>query len=122
TALARRRHQVDVFERMLTDSAYFDECRRTAGLDGTAAGSEQVWQQFFEQNAWIFGTGLAPQFLHAWNPASLEQAVVGASAFGPGKRADGLLRTAGALSALVFVEIKAHSTPLLHPKPYRRGA
>ena len=85
-------------------------------------GREGVWQHFFESNPWIFGTGLAPQFLHSWDPAGLERAIVGASAFGPGKRADGLLRTAGALSALVFVEIKTHETPLLHAEEYRSGA
>lgn len=120
TALARRRHQVDEFERMLTSPEYFEGLRWHVD-GGSPVGGERVWQEFFERNRWIFGTGLAPQFLHAWDPSGLEQVVVGASAFGPGKRADGLLRTAGALSALVFVEIKKHSTSLLHSE-YRSGA
>lgn len=106
---------------MLNDPDHFDVCRDAGGAP-RRAGPEAVWQDFFENNQWIFGTGLAPQFLHAWDPDGLEQAVVGASAFGPGKRADGLLRTAGALSALVFVEIKTHTTRLLHPTAYRPGA
>lgn len=122
TALARRRSEVGEFERLLTDPAYFDACRTAAGEAGRQGGAEAVWQAFFERNQWIFGTGLAPQFLHSWNPDSLEQPIAGATAFGAGKRADGLLRTAGALSALVFVEIKTHTTELLHPKAYRRGA
>lgn len=35
---------------------------------------------------------------------------------------DALLRTAGALSAFTFVEIKKPGTPLLRTKPYRSGA
>ena len=121
TALARRRHEVTEFARMLTDPTHFEDLRQGIPNADRVSGAEAVWQRFFERNRWIFGTGLAPQFLHAWDPRKLEQVVVGASAFGPGKRADGLMRTAGALSALVFVEIKTHSTPLLHSE-YRTGA
>lgn len=41
--------------------------------------------------------------------------------FGRGKRPDALMRTAGALSALAFVEIKSHTTALLHHGEYRPG-
>ena len=121
TAFARRKHEVEKFERMLSDRDCFEALRAEQGADGQPAGPEAVWQRYFEENRWIFGTGLAPQFLHSWDPASLEQVVAGSSAFGSGKRADGLLRTAGALSALVLVEIKTHSTQLLHSE-YRAGA
>lgn len=47
--------------------------------------------------------------------------MIGASVYGRGKRPDALMRTAGLLSALVFIEIKTHLTPLLHPVEYRPG-
>lgn len=120
-AFARRRQQLQVFEDLLRDPEAFAR-RRTELTDaGHRSGPEDVWQNFFEANHWIFGTGLAPQFLHAWDPDRLEQSVVGSSIFGSGKRPDAVMRTAGALSALVFVEIKAHSTKLLYSSPYRPG-
>ena len=122
-AFARRRRQVDVFERLLTDSDYFQERQRELERAGRLHGAEHVWQGFFEENKWIFGSALAVQYLHSWNPDKLEQRTLGSSAFTHGKRPDALMRTAGALSALVFVEIKTHKTELLHREanPYRSG-
>lgn len=122
TAFARRRQEMQVFETLLSDTEAFTTRRRELKAGGRRSGPEDVWQDFFESNQWIFGTGLAPQFLHAWDSARLEQTVVGASAFGKGKRPDALMRTAGLLSALAFVEIKTHQTPLLHAAEYRAGA
>ena len=62
----------------------------------------------------------APQFLHSWSKERLEQTVVGASIAGPGKRPDAVLRTAGAISAVVLAEIKHHRTELL-AEEYRSG-
>lgn len=117
-AIARRRRQLEVFEELLRNADYFD--LRREEVTGTSAGSpERVWQDFFENNRWIFGSGLAPQFLHGWSNASLQQSVVGASVKRGGKRPDALMRTAGALSAMVFVEIKTHTTPLLSSRESR---
>lgn len=121
-AFARRRQELQTFETLLSDSDTFGSRRAELKSSGRRSGPEDVWQNFFESNEWIFGTGLAPQFLHAWDPNRLEQTVVGASVFGKGKRPDALMRTAGLLSALVFVEIKTHETPLLHGAAYRPGA
>jgi hypothetical protein len=106
---------------LLNDSSAFEARRAELRAQGRRSGGEDVWQSFFESNHWIFGTGLAPQFLQAWDPSRLEQTVAGASVFGRGRRPDALMRTAGLLSALVFVEIKTHVTPLLHNTQYRPG-
>jgi hypothetical protein len=121
-ALARRRHQLAMFQELLSDEDAFTRRRAVLRAASRRNGPEHVWQDFFETNHWIFGTGLAPQFLHAWNEDRLEQAVTGSSIFEKGKRPDAVMRTAGVLSALAFVEIKAHSTPLLNRDPYRPGA
>jgi hypothetical protein len=120
-AFARRRQQLQVFETLLNDPKALVQRRASLKVAGRRSGPEDVWQDFFESNQWIFGFGLAPQFLHAWNPERLEQAVVGPSVFGRGKRPDALMRTAGVLSALAFVEIKHSATPLLHATAYRPG-
>lgn len=120
-AFARRRQELQTFESLLGDASAFTARRNELRAQGSRSGREDVWQDFFESNHWIFGTGLAPQFLHSWNRDRLEQTVVGASVFGKGKRPDALMRTAGLLSALVFVEIKTHQTPLLHSAEYRAG-
>jgi len=120
-AFARRRQELQVFESLLGDSHAFTARRTELKAQGRRSGAEDVWQSFFESNHWIFGTGLAPQFLNAWDPSRLEQTVVGASVFSAGKRPDALMRTAGLLSALAFVEIKTHQTPLLHSTEYRSG-
>jgi len=120
-AFARRRQQLQVFETLLNDPKALDQRRASLKAADRRSGPEDVWQDFFESNQWIFGIGLAPQFLHAWDPERLEQTVVGASVFGRGKRPDALMRTAGALSALAFVEIKHSATPLLHATAYRPG-
>lgn len=120
-AFARRRQELQVFESLLGDTEAFTARRAELKAQGRRSGAEDVWQDFFESNHWIFGTGLAPQFLNAWDPSRLEQTVVGASVFSAGKRPDALMRTAGLLSALAFVEIKTHETPLLHTTEYRSG-
>lgn len=86
--------------------------------------TEKNWQEFFEENHWILGAGLAPQFLHSFRPDRLEQTIIGASIGQHGRRADAVMRTAGRISALVFVEIKRHTTALLAKQAtgYRKGA
>lgn len=121
-AIARRRQQLAEFEQLLNDEAHFARQQDTLKSLGHRCGPEEVWQHFFDQNRWIFGTGLAPQFLHAWDEARLEQTVVGSSVNEAGKRPDALMRTADRLSALVFVELKHHRSPLLRSTPYRPGA
>jgi hypothetical protein len=104
-ALARRKAALTTFEEMLAQDL-----------------AEASWQRFFESEPWILGVAGAPQFLHQVGDR-LESVVHGwDDVGGVGKRTDALLRTAGALSAFTFVEIKRPDTPLLRSKPYRSGA
>lgn len=115
-AVAYRKQQIRRFEALLRDPVRFKEEEDRAGN-----GAESVWQTFFEENQWIFGGALFLTSAGAIDSGKLERVVAGASVAGPGKRTDGLLRTRGRIGALCFVEIKAHTTPLLKHKPYRPG-
>lgn len=81
--------------------------------------NELVWQAFFEKNVWIFGYGLTYLFLSNLDERKLEQAVSGNDLWQRGKRADGVLKSRGAIEALCFVEIKKHSTALVRTHQYR---
>jgi hypothetical protein len=107
-AIARRRLEVEMFERMLTDDGYFDSL-----VEASPGGPESVWQQFFQRNSWILGATLSSQVLTSWDETKLEQAVAGRSVSGAGKRTDALLRTSGLVSSMVFAEFKTHRTRLL---------
>jgi hypothetical protein len=117
-ALGYRREQLEHFRRLLLEPEYFDSQRRVESITATA---ESVWQRFFEKNKWIFGFGLTYIFLSNLQERNLEQIVAGADIWGEGKRADGVLKTRGAIEALCLVEIKKHETPLLTAGPYRSG-
>lgn len=82
---------------------------------------ESDWQQFFEKNNWIFGYGLSYIFHNGLDEKKLEQVVSGFDVNNSGKRVDALLKTAGFINSLCFVEIKTHKTELLQNKSYRAG-
>lgn len=81
---------------------------------------ELDWQNFFEKNSWIFGYGLSYVFSTNLDDKKLEQVVSGFDFNNFGKRVDGLLKTAGLINSLCFVEIKTHKTNLLKNE-YRAG-
>ena len=114
-ALARRREVVETMRTWLTDDVEF------AAAAAAAGGPEGAWQRLFNNNPWVLGLGLAGQLFTAWDEERLEQTVVGFSVAGPGKRVDALLRSAGAIRAMAFAEIKHHRTSLLTDRPYRPG-
>jgi hypothetical protein len=115
-ALTYRRLALKRFEELLNDSEFFgSECQR---LD---TGPESVWQQFFEQNHWIFGYGLNYQFMTGLEGRELKTMVVGADLTGPGKEVDALMKTRGRIGSLCYVEIKRHDRHLLHKDEYRSG-
>ncbi|MCK4580969.1 MAG: DUF4263 domain-containing protein, partial [Dehalococcoidia bacterium] len=114
-ALAYRKAQLETFGRLLNDPEFFAAKRE----EWQKKGDEAVWQQFFEDNPWIFGYGLQYVFTASLPDKRLEQVVAGASVAGKGKRVDALLKTLGAISSLCFVELKTHRTPLLAAKEYR---
>lgn len=114
--LAYRKRQLDRFEQLLEDHNYFDARVQELGN----RGEEAVWQEFFEDNPWIFGYGLNYIFTSRLDNRKLEQVVAGSYLGQSGKRVDALMKTRGLISSLCFVEIKTHKTPLLHDRsPYR---
>ncbi len=112
-ALARRRSVLEQFDSLLHKPDVFKIAQQEAG------GPERVWQSFFEENPWIIGGTLAPQFLNSFDPRRLEQVVRGHSLASGGRRADAVLRTARVVSTLVIADVKHHNTPLLANSPYR---
>jgi hypothetical protein len=115
-AVGYRRKQLKRFEALLTDPDFFEDERQRL-----SCRQEDVWQQFFEANTWIFGYGLSYQFLSKLDDKKLEQMVRGRDLGGAGKRSDALMKTRGIISSLCFVEIKRHDTPLLGTTQYRPG-
>jgi len=114
-ALAYRKKQLEIFEKLLQNENYFEATRQKWGK----RGKEAVWQQFFEDNPWIFGYGLNYLFTSRLDNRKLEQVTTGYAIDQSGKRVDALLKTRGFISSLCFVEIKTHKSPLLEEKPYR---
>ena len=116
-AVGYRRKQLQHFESMLRDTSYFaNEQERLR------CRPEDVWQNFFEANTWIFGYGLSYQFLSKLDDRKLEQIVRGSDLMAAGKRSDALMKTRGVISSLCFVEIKRHDTRLLASTQYRPDA
>jgi hypothetical protein len=113
-AVGYRRKQLERFEALLHDEDYFAEEQKLR-----RCRPEDVWQDFFETNTWIFGYGLSYQFLSKLDEGKLEQIVRGRDLTAAGKRSDALMKTRGLISSLCFVEIKRHNTPLLGTASYR---
>jgi len=101
-SIGYRKEQLKIFEQMLNNDNL----------------KESDWQKFFEKNTWIFGYGLSYIFQTNLDDKKLEQVVRGYDFNSSGKRVDGLLKTAGLINSLAFVEIKTHKSKLLD-KEYR---
>jgi hypothetical protein len=99
--LARRQEKVAEFQTMLDEDP-----------------SEPACQAWLEEEPWVLGFGVAPQFLHRVGD-KLEQVVSGFDIQSAGARPDALLRSAAQLSSLVFVEIKRPGAALIKPAEYR---
>lgn len=117
--ISYRRSQLELFHNLLYDSDYFEKYKYDLGKNKR---DEDVWQQFFEDNPWIFGYGLSYYFNTPLEGKKLEQVVRGSFFSGSGKRVDALLKTQGIVSSLSFGEIKTHKTNLINPVkvPYRK--
>lgn len=115
-ALAFRKKQLGIFERLLSDESYFDQCVAQNGK-----GPEGLWQRFLERNRWILGYSLGLVNFGPLDERKLEQSVRGHDLSGPGKRVDALLRSRAILSTAAFVELKHHRTELVAPNQYRSG-
>ena len=91
--------------------------RFRALLEDDAA--EPVWQEFLDQNTWIFGYGLDYRILEV---VQRQPDYGGRRVSGRGsQKGDNLTATVGDLRFTVLVEIKKPSTPLLGSK-YRNAA
>ncbi|MEA4964838.1 MAG: Shedu immune nuclease family protein [Oscillospiraceae bacterium] len=109
TRLANSRLQEDrttvlhSFEQMLSDNAL----------------SENAWQNFFENNTWIFGYGLRYQILrNVRNQPNYGGAdITGAG----GQRGDFLTATEAETKFTCLVEIKKPTSPLIQGTAYRNG-
>lgn len=116
--LGHRKEQITIFEKLLNDENYFETVRLNLG---EKKGKESVWQNFFENNTWIFGYGLNYVFNSPLEDKKLEQVVTGFNFSSSGKRIDALMKTRGIINAFCFGEIKTHKTNLLKQinDPYR---
>lgn len=116
--VSRRKEQLKIFEKLLNDSDYFDRTRNELGANKR---DEDVWQQFFESNTWIFGYGLNYFLNSPLDNEKFEKVVTGSNFDRGGKRIDALLKTKGFISSLSFGEIKTHRKVLLKEvsSPYR---
>lgn len=82
-----------------------------------AEWSESEWDKFFQENKWIFGYGLAYQFL---NQVEGQAYYGGASVSGRGgQRGDYLMSTEAQTRFTVLVEIKKPSSTLVKDTEYR---
>ncbi len=115
--LLDRKSKLHYFSKLLSDPNFFDQERKKDGLD---LKKEKLWQNFFENNPWIFGYGLQLVSCEGLDDKKLEQTVVGNDIIdGAGKRIDALLKTKGLISKFLFCEIKTH-LPNLLMEPYGR--
>ncbi len=81
---------------------------------------ESWWQDFFEQNTWIFGYGLNYQFLR---PLQGQPHYGGVTIDGKGmQKGDFLQRTEADIKFTVLIEIKTPRADLLGSQQYRNGA
>lgn len=117
-----RKKQLEIFEKLLENSEFFEELRaKFKEESGKKVSDEQVWQKFFEKNTWILGYGLDYIFNAELDSKKLEQVTSGSNFNSGGKRTDALLKSLGAINSLCFCELKLSSDPLLKEvkNPYR---
>jgi len=121
--LQKRREKLDYFNKLLTDETFFEDERiKLEKKSGTQKGKENIWQNFFEENPWIFGYGLQLIACEGLDDKKLEQVIIGKDMVdGAGKRIDALLKTKGNISKILFCEIKTHQPDLLVEKYDRPG-
>lgn len=116
-ALAFRKEQLTIFSKLISDESFFLQKK----AEWKKMKNEDVWQEYFEKNPWIFGYGLNLIFNEPLQDKKLQQTVSGFDVSGAGKRVDGLLKTRGIINSLCLVEVKTHHTKLLKQvgQPYR---
>lgn len=108
--LAYRKEQLEKFRCLLEDDDFFIKTKESFNKK---VGDEYVWQDFFENNTWIFGYGLNYIFNSPLQDKKLEQVVTGFDFNNSGKRLDALMKTRGLINSFCFGEIKTHKKHLL---------
>lgn len=108
--LVYKKEQLAYFEQLLQDAEFFESQKTELNF----SRNENLWQDFFEKNTWIFGFGLQYLINVPLEQKKLEQVVAGYDVFHRGKRIDALMKTRGIISSLCFGEIKTHKTKLLN--------
>ena len=112
--LGYRKHQLDVFDRLLHEGGYSEVYREEHGLNSSL---EKIWQHFLANNEWIFGFGLDYQFLGILQ----DEARIGSAdlAGRDGAITDFLLNST---NFTVLVEVKTPATALFDTKRNRAGS
>lgn len=112
--IATRLANAKIQEDRLTVLHRFEEMLQDDAL------AESDWQDFFEENTWIFGYGLRYQILRVVQT----QPNYGGAAVDRrgGQRGDFLTATEAETRFTCLVEIKKPNTPLLQSEQYRNGA
>jgi len=121
--LQKRRIRLEHFEKLLTKSDFFESERvALSRKTGKERRKEDIWQNFFEENPWIFGYGLQLVACEGLDDKKLEQTIIGKDIIdGSGKRIDALLKTKSSISKILFCEIKLHLPNLLVEEYGRPG-
>lgn len=84
--LVNRRTALETFEKLLTDPDFVEEEKKRL----SKSGLEALWQQFFEDNPWIFGYGLKLISCEGYSSEKLEQITTGVTRDHPERGEDGL--------------------------------
>lgn len=92
-AIGYWRKSLKEFQKLLNDEAYFRAKKELTSRNS----AEQVWQEYFEANKWIFGYGLLYISTVGVLEEKLEQSLQSGSLFGSGARPDAVMRTRGGL-------------------------
>ena len=80
--ISNRKKQLATFKSLLTDPNFFEQRRRELQKPGKQPpGDEGVWQNFFENNQWIFGYGLSLIACETLDGEKLEKITTGAVSY-----------------------------------------
>ena len=105
-----RKKQLEIFDKLLSNTEFFTEFRNKLNFEFSKdVSEEQVWQNFFEKNTWILGYGLDYIFNSELDSKKLEQVTSGSNFNSGGKRTDAVLKSLGAINSLCFCELKLNS-------------
>lgn len=109
-SLIYKKKELEHFDKLLNSESFFNAEKNRLNI----SKDENLWQNFFEKNSWIFGYGLEYIINIPLENKKLEQVVDGYDIVNRGKRIDALMKSKGIINHLCFAEIKTHKTKLLN--------